>query len=321
MRRFQPVQGARNAAYRIAAILAGVERLEAEQARTSQRLAALETTVAELTARQGTDPVLEALERNRAEVLEALHLLHDDEPGTRRRLWEARANPEYEAAYDEHEPLVSVLIPTYTNVETLVDRALPSVLAQTYQHFEVVVVGDAAAPEVEQAVLGLGDDRIRYTNLTHRGPYPEEDFKRWLVAGGPPINEAIRQARGRWIVQMDDDDRARPTRIEVLLNAARERRLEFCYGRIQEHGPDGHEALLCEWPPGWGTVSLNSSIMHAGLRFVTAELGEAVFGIVGDWARIRKMMRVGARIGMIDDVVLDYYPSSLWNAAHQQPGE
>ncbi len=66
-------------------------------------------------------------------------------------------------------------------------------------------------------------------------------------------------------------------------------------------------------------MSLNSSIMHAGLRFVTAELGEAVFGIVGDWARIRKMMRVGARIGMIDDVVLDYYPSSLWNPERQPP--
>lgn len=251
--------------------------------------------------------------------MEALHLLHDDEPGNRRRLWEARASAEYEAAYEEAEPLVSVLIPTFTNVETLVDRALPSVLAQTYQHFEVIVVGDAAAPEVEGAVLGLGDPRIRYTNLTHRGPYPDEDFKRWLVAGGPPINEAIRQARGRWIVQMDDDDRARPTRIAVLLDAARTRRLEFCYGRIQEHGPDGHEALLCEWPPGWGRVSLNSSIMHAGLRFVTAELGEAVFGIVGDWARIRKMMRIGARIGMVDEVVLDYYPSSLWNAAHAEP--
>ena len=53
--------------------------------------------------------------------------------------------------------------------------------------------------------------------------------------------------------------------------------------------------------------------MHAGLAFIASELGDALFGLVGDWARVRRMLRVGVRIGMIEDFVLDYYPNRRWN--------
>jgi hypothetical protein len=53
--------------------------------------------------------------------------------------------------------------------------------------------------------------------------------------------------------------------------------------------------------------------MHAGLRFVGAELGDALFDVPGDWSRIRRMMRIGVRMGMIDDVVVHYYPNQEWS--------
>jgi Glycosyl transferase family 2 len=320
-----PVRAARNAAYRIAATLSGVEALRAELARTSERVEELGALLGEVRghlehldenmrigSERRRDEVLETLERNQREAVDIMQLLRDDEPGTRRQLWRVRETPEYAVAYDEPEPLVSVLIPTYTNVEGLVERALPSILSQTYERLEVVIVGDAAAPEVGQAVRGIGDERIRYANLTHRGPYPADAYVRWLVAGGPPANEAMRLARGRWIAQMDDDDICPANRLEVLLRAARERQLEFCYGQIRQHAPDGSIEFLSEFPPRAQAVSLTCSIMHAGMGFIASELGDALFGIVGDWARIRRMMRIGVRIGMIEDVVLDYYPGTLW---------
>jgi hypothetical protein len=316
----RPITGARNAAYRIAATLTEVQTLRTELAQTSLRMQELSALVKQIENRahagsmQSRDALLEMLERNRQETLEILQLLRDDEPTSRRLLWQARDAAEYEAAYEEAEPLVSVLIPTYTNVRGLVELALPAILAQTYEHLEVVVVGDAASPDVEQAVRSVGDKRVRYANLTHRGPYPESPQKRWLVAGGPPANEALRLARGSWIGHMDDDDTSPPERIEVLLRAARHRRLEFCYGRVRQHLPDGSEQILGEFPPRSHAVSLTCSLMHAGLSFIAAELGDSLFGIVGDWARVRRMMRIGARVGMIDDVVLDYYPSQLWRA-------
>jgi hypothetical protein len=308
----RPLSGARNAAHRIWEILGEVRALRAELEQTDLHVRELNTLINHVGGH-----TLTAIDKNRLElahIVEILELLRDDEPATRRLLWQVRDTPEYAAAYEEAEPLVSVLIPTYTNTKGLIEVALPSVVAQTYERLEVVVVGDAANPDVEEAVRRFGDKRIRYANLTHRGPYPDDPEKLWLVAGGPPMNEAMRLARGAWLAQMDDDDVAAPNRIELLLGAARERQLEFCYGRIRQHHPDGTEKLLCHFPPNSHDVGLAASLMHAGIKFIQSELGDYLFGIVGDWARIRRMMRIGVRIGMIDEVVLDYYPGLLWKA-------
>lgn len=303
----RPVLGAQNAANRIYAILTGVETLQAELARTSAR-------VDELSARlkQLGETTVGTLDRHRAETLEILNVLRDDEPGTRRLLWQVRESPSYDAAYEEAEPLVSIVIPTYTNTKGLVERALPSLVAQSYARWEAIVVGDAVGPEVEDAVRRFGDERVRYANVTHRGPYPEDRQLLWRVAGGPPANEGMRLARGRWIGQMDDDDLCTPDHIELLLAGARDRRLEFCYGRIRQHLPDGSVEILCHFPPAAHGVSLTCSLMHEGLRFIASELSDYQFGLVGDWSRVRRMARIGVRIGMIEDVVLDYYPAQLW---------
>jgi Glycosyl transferase family 2 len=321
----RPLRAARNAAYRIAATLTGVEALRAELGELSARVADLGALTGELgghverlgqeaagRAEHDRKQLLDTLEHNRLEAIEILELLRDDEPETRRRLWAMRDTRAYMQAYDEAEPLVTVTVPTYTKTKHLIERALPSILAQTYERLEVIVVGDCAGPDVERAVQRIGDKRIRYVNLTHRGPYPEDPELRWMVAGGPAANEALRLATGRWIAEMNDDDACLPNRVELLLGAARERRLEFCYGQLRAQIPDGTTRLLCEFPPRVGKVSLTCSIAHAEMRFIASELGDALFGRYGDWARVRRMMRVGVRMGMIDDVVLDYYPSKLW---------
>lgn len=309
----RPLTGARNAANRIYAILARVEAIEAKLAETSGRIDQLSAQLEGLSRlAQLGEETLHTLERHRNETLEILLLLRDDEPGTRRLLWQMREAPDYEAAYDEAEPLVSMVIPTFTNTRQLLEIALPSLVAQTYERWEAIVVGDAVGPEVEAAVRGFGDKRIQYANVTHRGPYPEDRHLLWRVAGGPPANEGLRLARGHWIGQMDDDDTCTPDHIELLLKAARDRRLEFCYGRVRQHHPDGSVQVLGQFPPGAHGVSMTCSLGHAGLRFIASELGDHLFGMTGDWVRVRRMMRIGVRIGMIDDVVLDYYPAQLW---------
>lgn len=278
-------------------------------------MTALETRLDALgeQARADRDALVATLERDHADTRALLHLLRDDEPANRQQLWRVRETAEYRRAFEEPEPLVSICIATYTSTDRLLERALPSVLGQTYERIEVIVVGDAAAPEVERAVKGLGDPRLRYANMTLRGPYPEDWQELWRVAGGPPSNEAMRLARGRWIAGMDDDDESTPDRIERLLRAARERDLEFCYGRIEQRAPDGATTLLGEFPPRYQTTGLQASLMHTDLRFICAELSDAPFGETGDWSRIRRMMRIGVRMGMIDDVVLHYYPGYLWD--------
>ncbi|HET8813327.1 MAG TPA: glycosyltransferase family A protein [Solirubrobacterales bacterium] len=231
----------------------------------------------------------------------------DRETENRRRLHELRQSEEYELAFSEEEPLVSFLIPTYTSHETLRDVALPSILNQTYSNIEVIVVGDAAPPETAEAIAQLNDPRVRYWNRDYRGPYPEDHSKRWYVIGTPPFNEALSQARGRWIAALGDDDAVRPTHTERLLAAARERRWEHCYGLQLVNFTEGEPMTLGKFPPELGEWGLQAAIYHAGLRFVESELSDAIYEEPNDWSMCRRMLRIGVRTGMLDEVVVDKY--------------
>lgn len=60
------------------------------------------------------------------------------------------------------DPLVTVRIATYQNSKILVERTLPSILNQTYQNFEIVIVGDGITPDqeeiIEEWIAPLDDD-------------------------------------------------------------------------------------------------------------------------------------------------------------------
>jgi hypothetical protein len=310
----RPVAAARNAAQRLYDTLAGVEQLKGDLAHLSGEVAALRERIeaGDSQARTERLAISAAQERDHADTRRLFQMLRDDEPANRQRLWRVRATSEYARAFEEPEPLVSFCVATYTSTKTLLERTLPSILGQTYERIEVVIVGDAAAPEVERAVKSVGDPRLRYANMTLRGPYPDAQEQLWHVAGGPPSNEAMRLARGRWIASIDDDDESTPDRVEVLLREARERELEFCYGRFEWYLPDGGMTLVGAFPPEYAKIGLQASLMHTDMRFVCAELSDALFDEPGDWSRIRRMMRLGVRMGMVDQVVARIYPHAFW---------
>ncbi len=271
------------------------------QAALSQQLGELRAAV-ESMAPAGSD-----------RMREMLLAIADREPLQRHRLWQVRAEPDYQLAFTEPEPLVTVVIPTYDNYRLLGERSIPSVLAQTYQNFEVVVVGDAAPHEAQSVVEGIGDHRVRFHNRTYRGPYPDDPRARWLVAGVPPFNEAVRMATGRWIAPLDDDDAFHPEHLEVLVGLAQRDRLELAYAKAETHWPDGHREEVGRFPPAHGHMALQMAIYHAGLASLfELELTDAAFDIPSDWGLFRRMLRAGVRAGMDDRVLVDGYPSALW---------
>src|SRR5208283_840034 len=89
------------------------------------------------------------------------------------------------------EPLVSVIIPTYNRSRLLIERAIPSVLAQSYKNFELIVVGDHCTDDTEQLVKKLDDNRVKFVNLPVGGKYPKKGYNRWLVAGCIPRNKGL----------------------------------------------------------------------------------------------------------------------------------
>ncbi len=255
------------------------------------------------------------------QVLEALQLIYSREPENRERLRRLRKSPEYERAYTDPSPLVSIVIPTYDNYEQLRERSLPSALDQSYPNIEVVVVGDSAPQETEDAIASFGDPRISYRNLNRRGPYPEDRNRFWRVAGVPPRNEAVYQARGSWIAHLDDDDSFRTHHVERLLEAAVSNRFEVCYGRMTCHLADGRQFEIGEFPPTHGHFGWQGAIFHKGLSLFETELADALFGLPADWALCQRMLRAGVRFGMVDESVTDYFPALGRPGEPALPGE
>ena len=248
-------------------------------------------------------------------ITPALQLLAGNDAESRRRLDTARLDPGYELTFREPEPLVSVIVPTRDRVELLISRALPSILGQTYGRLEVLVVGDAVNSETEAALRELADPRLTFVNLTRRYMYPDPRRHR-LAAGTLARNEGYRLARGHWLVDADDDDVLNDHAIESLLELALRDRFEVAQGIIRQHAPDGS---MIDITGTDGNLSLTGAVVHAHLRFFGREHIASALGVGADVFRGERMVRAGVRIGLLDRVTYEYYPSTLWESAEAGP--
>lgn len=57
---------------------------------------------------------------------------------------------------------------TYNRGKILTERTIPSVLKQTYQNFEIIIVGDNCTDNTEELLNDFNDDRIKFYNLLKR---------------------------------------------------------------------------------------------------------------------------------------------------------
>jgi hypothetical protein len=278
-------------------------RFESDAARLLEDLSAVAKDVARL------DEAVAALARRVDEqLMPTLRVLAGRDAENRRLLADARADPDYGAAYEEPEPLVTVILPTLGRPELLRSRALPAVLDQTYRKLEVLVVGDGPDPEGEQVVGALDDDRLRWTHTSQRYVYSEA-HRHWLAASTLTRNEGYRLAKGRWLFDFDDDDSLPADAIEALLEAARERRAEAVQGVIHGREPDGSTTEIVGVLPD--RLPLKGALVHAHLRFFEREHVASALAEPGDWFRGERMLRAGVRIELLDRVTYEYYPSTL----------
>jgi glycosyltransferase involved in cell wall biosynthesis len=104
-------------------------------------------------------------------------------------------------------PLVTVIVPTHNRPQWLC-AALESILAQTMQDFEIIVVNDAGL-DVSPWVRAI-DESGRIRVLRH-------PRNRGLAAAR---NTGIKAARGKYLAYLDDDDLFYPNHLELLVDAA-----------------------------------------------------------------------------------------------------
>lgn len=143
---------------------------------------------------------------------------------------------------------ISVILSVHKG-KPYIEQAIQSILAQTYQDVEFLVVDDGSTDGSDDLLREIAskDDRIRIiTNQTNLG----------LTKS---LNLALHEARGDYIARMDADDIALPTRLEKQLNF------------LQAHPDIGMVGTAFEWIDDNGvvigkpTIITDSTLLHSSL--------------------------------------------------------
>lgn len=110
--------------------------------------------------------------------------------------------------------LVSVVIPTYNRAKQVVE-AVRSVLDQTWENCEVIVVDDGSDDDTRDLLKQFGK-RIRYVKTENRG-----------VAAAR--NRGVRESKGEWIAFLDSDDLWHLSKIQCQMDALQETGANVCF--------------------------------------------------------------------------------------------
>ncbi len=111
-------------------------------------------------------------------------------------------------------PVVSVIVPTYNRAH-LITRSIKSVLNQTFQDFEIIIVDDASTDNTEDIVRNLEDPRIKYVkNEINKG-------------AGASRNKGIKCSAGEYLAFQDSDDEWYPEKLEKQMDVFNKSGLEY----------------------------------------------------------------------------------------------
>ena len=100
-----------------------------------------------------------------------------------------------------NSPLVSIVIPTYNHAPML-QRALATVVEQTHQNWNAIVVNNFSTDNTLEVVAAFNDPRIQCVNFLNNGVI------------GASRNEGIALATGKYVAFLDSDDTWFPTKLE-----------------------------------------------------------------------------------------------------------
>ncbi|SMC09307.1 glycosyltransferase [Nitratiruptor tergarcus] len=126
---------------------------------------------------------------------------------------------------NSYEPLITIAIPTYNRKEFL-REALQSALNQNYENYEIVVVDDGSDVDMQEVIEEFNSPKIRFfANEKNRGrPYTR--------------NRCIEEARGEYILWLDDDDKLMPNILQKYVDLLNDVDItpDVVYGNLNSFG-------------------------------------------------------------------------------------
>ena len=117
--------------------------------------------------------------------------------------------------------LVSIIMPSW-NTAKWIGESIGSVINQTYQNWELIIVDDCSTDNTDEVVQSYNDKRIKY-------------LKNEVNSGAALTrNRAIREAQGEWVAFLDSDDLWAPQKLEKMLEFMTTNGYSFAYHEYEK---------------------------------------------------------------------------------------
>lgn len=202
-----------------------------------------------------------------------------------------------------HDRLVSVIIPTYNRGKTI-RRAIDSILAQSYNQLELIIVDDGSTDGTDQLINEIQDERLRYIKLTSN------------LGACHARNVGIEEARGSYIAFQDSDDVWHPDKLEKQVEKINQTRADIIacrYDSYLENGktfirtyPENSESGFCTIKQAVGSGIITTSTIIARAEVLKLNLFDENLPRMQEYELVIRLLQ-SYSIFFMGEVLVDKY--------------
>ena len=128
---------------------------------------------------------------------------------------------------------VSIILTAF-NEEKYIRQAIESILSQTLDDLELIVVNDGSTDNTLDIINGFDDERIKIINQENSGP-------------GASRNKALKQAQGEYIMYLDGDDWYRKDAVEIAYKEAKGKDTDFTFYQMINYDDESGRIYENDW--------------------------------------------------------------------------
>ena len=208
-------------------------------------------------------------------------------------------------------PRVSIIIPTY-NWSSVLRYAIRTVLWQTMQDFELLVIGDGCTDDSADVVASFKDARIRWENLPKN-----------TGSQSAPNNRGLELAAAPYVAYLGHDDIWHPEHLGVLLKNIGDRDIAYSLAALIGPAPQNIRSLTGLSPSG--TYEYNqfvppSSVLHK--QNLAADIGGwknyRTIRMQPDVDFLTRALEFGKRFAPVHELTVFKFPSNMRKNSYKE---
>ena len=162
------------------------------------------------------------------------------------------------------DKLVSIIMPTY-NCAKFIGKTIESVIAQTYENWELIIIDDCSKDNTEEVVSEYKDNRIKYHRLENNS------------GAAVARTEAMKKASGRYMAFLDSDDLWKKDKLETQLEFMNKNNYNFTcteYEQIDEEGNKLNKVIKVKKRADYNRILLDCPVGNSTVMYNVEKLGK-----------------------------------------------